>query len=54
MVRRMSIARRMGRNKCGYSYDYVRYVLRGLRRNEAIVALHDEVVALRMPKRSSR
>ncbi len=54
MVQSMSIARRMGRRKTGYSYDYVRYVLKGKRRNAGIVALHDELVALRTPSKRTR
>lgn len=54
MVQSMTIARRMGRTKRGYSYDYVRYVLNGKRRNAHILALHDELVALRTPKSKGR
>ncbi len=53
-VQSMTIARRMGRKKQGYSYDYVRYVLSGKRRSAAIAALHDELVALRTPKHSKK
>lgn len=54
MVQSMSIARRLGRRKRGYSYDYVRYVLAGKRYNAAILALHDELVALRTPNHQRR
>lgn len=54
MVQSMTIARRMGRHKRGYSYDYVRYVLSGKRRNASILSLHDELVALRTPKHHSK
>jgi hypothetical protein len=54
MVQSMTIARRMGRTKRGYSYDYVRYVLNGKRRNANILALHDELVALRTPKSKAK
>ncbi|HMN07122.1 MAG TPA: hypothetical protein PKD45_15510 [Flavobacteriales bacterium] len=46
----MTAARGMGRHGLGYSYDYVRYVLHGKRKNKAITALHQELVALRTPK----
>lgn len=47
MVQQMTAARRMGRSRRGYSYDYVKRVLHGRRNNKSIVSLHDEVVALR-------
>lgn len=47
-VVRMSRARRLN-GGAGYSHSLVMKVLAGERHNRAVVALHDEVVALRTP-----
>lgn len=38
----------------GYSFRYVYEILRGFRRNAQVTALHDEVVALRTPRKCSK
>lgn len=48
----MTKARRMGKSKSGFSYDYVKKVLnpKNKRRNADIEALHQELAALRKAK----
>lgn len=50
---RMSFARGL-RNGKGYSFSYVRKCLKKKYHNAEIAGMHDELVALRTPKRSKQ
>lgn len=54
LVMEMTKARRLGRAKQGYCYDYVKRVIGGQRSNKDIAALYQEVLALRTPTRRKR
>lgn len=51
MVADITKARRMNGGK-GYSRAYITEVLLGMRRNADILAIHDEIVALRNGKKA--
>lgn len=51
LVASISLARGLNKGK-GYSFKYVRDVLKERRTNAEVTAIHNEVIAMRTPKRS--